>query len=221
VLLSGGLDSAVNLAMAKEKGDVLLSLTFDYNQLAREKEIAASASLCRYYGVEHMVIKLPWFSELAPSALTDKERELPHYKMVESNPRSTTSAVWVPCRNAIFVTIAAAVAESRGADTIVAGFNAEEGQIFPDNSVEFIEAANKMLRFATLKKVQVCSLTASMRKKEIVEEGVRLGVPFSLIWSCYKGGEKMCGCCESCVRCINAFKEAGFIHILKERIHGV
>lgn len=219
VLLSGGLDSAVNLAMAKEYTKVKLCVTFDYLQCAREKEIEASSALCKYYGVEHKIIRLQWFKELAPSALTGESCSIPSFD--KEKAKEGAEAVWVPCRNAVFLMISAAIAESIGAELIVTGFNAEEGEFFPDNSPEFIEAANKLLKYATLKDIKVVSYTISMKKPQIVKEGERFSVPFSLIWSCYKGEEKMCGVCQSCIRCKEAFKEAGCIHKIEERFYGV
>ncbi len=204
ILLSGGLDSVVNLAMALEQGDVLLCLTFDYGQRAAEQEIEASKKVSAHYSLTHRVMRLPWMEGLISSALMHGEERVPLLSQEELNDskktKKTAQAVWVPNRNGLFINIAASMAESLGAGLIITGFNREEGETFPDNTKAFMDAINHSLEYSTLSSVKVVSYTAEMIKKEIVEAGIRRKAPFQHVWSCYSGQAKMCGQCESCLR---------------------
>ncbi|BAF59583.1 MAG: 7-cyano-7-deazaguanine synthase QueC [Pelotomaculum sp.] len=213
VLLSGGLDSAVSLACSLQGGEVCLCLTFDYGQKAAEREKKAAAALAAHYKLRHRVIELPFLKEITSTALVSETSELPAAEEEELDEneasRSSAALVWVPNRNGVFINIAAAFAEAYRCDLVVTGFNREEAASFPDNSPEFVVAANASLSYSTLNKVRVASYTQGLNKTEIVKLGMNMGVPFDLIWSCYGGAEKMCRRCESCLRFIRAAKTAG------------
>lgn len=132
VLLSGGLDSTVNLKLASQKGDVILALTYDYGQIASHKEIKSSALICERMGVPHKLIELHFFKELSKSGII--KGEIPLLKDVKEAGSETMEKVWVPARNLVFISIAIAFAEEMQADAVVCGFNKEEAQTFPDNS---------------------------------------------------------------------------------------
>ncbi|MDN5364738.1 MAG: 7-cyano-7-deazaguanine synthase [Eubacteriales bacterium] len=201
VLLSGGLDSAVNLAWACREGEAVLALTFAYGQRAAEREKEAARRLAAYYGVPWQVVELPFLAEITRTALVNREKEVPvPAELSGEEAERTARAVWVPNRNGLFINIAAAFAESLGADAIVVGFNREEGTTFPDNTPEFMEACNRALTFSTLNRPRVVSYTVDMDKAQIGMAARRLGVPLRMIWSCYHGGEEQCGRCESCQR---------------------
>jgi 7-cyano-7-deazaguanine synthase len=212
VLLSGGLDSTVNLYAAKASGSVRLALTFDYGQKAAQKEIAAAKEITKECGVELKVIELPWFKSLGQSALNHADRQIPTGKNVAIDnvniSHATAKAVWVPNRNGLFLNIAACFAESLSAEIIVPGFNREEAVTFPDNSLDFIRSARKTFSYSTANKIDVQCYTISMGKTEIVELGKQLRVPFQKIWPCYQDLEKWCGVCESCQRSKRAFQVA-------------
>ena len=122
---------------------------------------------------------------------------------------TTAPDVWIPNRNGVFLNVAAAFAESLGADTIVTGFNAEEAAAFPDNSTQFIEACNAAFKFSTRNAVRAVSYTAEMDKARIFELALEHDVPLELVWPCYLGGESICGECESCVRFLRAALKTG------------
>ncbi|MFH0888973.1 MAG: 7-cyano-7-deazaguanine synthase QueC [Planctomycetota bacterium] len=223
VLLSGGLDSAVSLALAVKKGfRINLALTFDYGQKSAGQEIRAAGMLSRKYHIRHTVFNLKWLGKLASNPLTDKTKPVPHpskynksaSKPACAKPSAKTRSVWIPNRNALFINIAASFAEASGYQYIIAGFNKEEAVNFPDNSIQFINAINKTLHYSTLplrsrlsearKNITVISLTAKMDKKEIIKQGKKLGLPLDKLWSCYEGGKKQCGLCESCQRSSNS-----------------
>jgi 7-cyano-7-deazaguanine synthase len=211
VLLSGGLDSAVSLAYAVRDGTVVLNLTFDYGQQAARREIEAAAALSRHYGVPHRVVALPFLGEITTTALvTGEDLPEPETAALDDPAQAAVMAarVWVPNRNGIFLNVAAAFAEHLCANAVVAGFNREEAATFPDNSAGFVAAATAALRYSTLNGVRVVSYTQHLDKVEIVRLGMRLGLPFDLVWSCYRGGPEACGRCESCRRFSRALAAA-------------
>jgi 7-cyano-7-deazaguanine synthase len=197
VLLSGGLDSAVNLALASRHQPPVLALTFDYGHRAARAEIRAARDLCKMFNATHRVVPLPWLKPLTPPALVTRGARLP-------TRTGDVSAVWVPNRNGVFIAVGAAVAEAHGAGVVVAGFNAEEAASFPDNSSAFIRAANRALRFSTRRRVRLTSYTGRLDKKATVARGVAARVPFRLIYPCYAEGPRPCGQCVSCRRTYRA-----------------
>lgn len=218
-LISGGLDSTVNLALAKQKTEPVLSLTFDYGQKSARKEIQSARRIARFYKIKHKVIELPWLAKMTRSSLTSKERQIPKIdeEDLDNRPKMSEFAkmVWVPNRNAIFINVAAALAETAEATLIVTGFNREEAMHYPDNSIGFVEAINKSLKYSLGQKIKVKSYTQNLSKSEIVDLGTRLNIPFHLLWVCYNDGEKMCGYCESCLRLIRASKDTKIFPLLR------
>lgn len=213
ILLSGGLDSAANLALAHAAGDsVVLALTADYGQKAVRQEVRAARRVSEVYGVPHEVVEIPWLAQLGRSALTDGREAVPEIasSQLDSLTRiqETAKAVWVPNRNGVLLNIAAAFAESMGANRVIVGFNAEEAVTFPDNSAEFLAAASGALRYSTYGgAVKAVSYTTEWSKTQIVARLAGLTsprFPMDLIWSCYEGGEQACGRCESCQRFLRA-----------------
>jgi 7-cyano-7-deazaguanine synthase len=213
VLLSGGLDSAVNLRRAEDEVGVALAVTFDYGQRAAAREGAASALMCQQLGVRHRLISLPWLGEVCATALVNREAEVPEVtaeglEQTAIAGGETARAVWVPNRNGVFANIGAAFAEGLGAELVVAGFNAEEAATFPDNSREFVAAANRALALSTRTGVRLTSYTQEMTKSEIVRLGREIGAPIPCLWSCYLGGQEHCWGCESCARLERALRSA-------------
>jgi 7-cyano-7-deazaguanine synthase len=206
LLLSGGLDSAANLALCREYDEPTLAITARYGQRAADREIAAAKKLCHYYDVKHEVVDIAWLGRLGGSSLTSYDQAMPELKSNQLDDLSvihdTAKAVWVPNRNGVLINLAAAYAERQGARRVVVGFNREEATTFPDNSVAFLKAATASLGYSTANGVEVFSYTAEMDKTEIVARLASLAqaFPFESVWSCYHGGESPCGNCESCQR---------------------
>ena len=196
VLLSGGLDSVVSLAVTKLQYDVKLALTFDYGQKASKLEIEASRKISAYYGIENKVIKLDWLTKVTHNSLTENK------KIPESleNSQDSVKSVWVPNRNGLFLNIAGAFADGEGYDYIIIGANKEEGENFPDNTAEFIDSVNQEFKYSTLNKVQVVAPLINLDKNDIVKLALNNSVPLNLIYSCYSNDLKHCGKCESCTR---------------------
>jgi 7-cyano-7-deazaguanine synthase len=197
-----------------------LALFFDYGQRAAEAERRAGGAIAARLQIPFQEISLPWLAPLGHSALIDTDQSLPELTEEELDNVAVTmksaQTVWVPNRNGIFLNVAAAYAESLEADFVVTGFNAEEAMTFPDNSEAFVVAAGEFFRYSTLNRVQVISYTQEWNKTVIVQKGLEMDVPFDLIWSCYQTGSQHCGQCESCLRSIRAYKEAGIWERIRE-----
>ena len=214
ILLSGGLDSAANLAFTAYFDEPVLALTIDYGQRAVLPEIAASKKLAAYYGVEHQVLDLKWLGALGGSALTNSAINIPEMATAKLDDlpasKETAKQVWVPNRNGVLINVAAAIAESKKLQQVVVGFNKEEAATFPDNSSQFLGVATLSLKYSTGNGVKVACYTDMMMKTEIVQalRNLEKPFPFEMVWSCYHGGEstggKMCGKCESCQRFMRA-----------------
>lgn len=196
ILLSGGLDSLVSLGLGGY--DVSLALTFDYGQKSVKDEIEASEKICEYYGIEHKVIKLDWLKDITHTALV-ADIDLPD-KIDENSAKN----VWVPNRNGLFLNIAGSFADAENYDYIIIGANKEEAQTFPDNTKEFIERINSEFEFSTRKRPKVVAPLINYDKNDIVKLALEHDIPINLVKSCYAGGEKHCGKCESCIRLKNA-----------------
>lgn len=203
VLLSSGLDSAANLCLEDDGFKPAAALTIDYGQKGARRELERAAGLARHFGLPHETFDLRGFLKLVggKSALLGSG-PIPSPESLDDLSVTTKSAaaVWVPNRNGVMLSIAAAFAESRGLDAVAVGFNAEEAVTFPDNTVDYMSSVTASLRFSTANHVQVVSSTATLNKREIVSRLAGRDFPFELLWSCYEAGELHCGRCESCKR---------------------
>ncbi len=194
----------MSLALALNRGlRVKLALVFDYGQKAVRQEIKAGRAIARFYKVRLRIIKIKWLGEVARQSglIKGRLKKIRPGDLVDSRKMDNAAkAVWVPNRNALFINIAAAFAETLKYQYIITGFNREEARTFPDNSADFVKAINKTLRFSTMNKVEVVSYTSNLTKPQIYKQGLRLSVPLGDTWSCYRGARKPCGLCESCCR---------------------
>lgn len=213
VLLSGGLDSTLALLIARELSHPILALVFDYGQNAAKQEKSAVRKLTQLYDVPMAIMKINFLNPPGTHPLTGQPDKLPQLSLnTLDDPALTQKSahlVWVANRNGTFINIAASLAEQRGAKGIYVGFNREEAASFPDNSAAYVEAVNHALSFSTLSGVRVEAPTINMDKKAIVAELIKRDVDFSILWSCYRDGDKMCGICESCLRFRRALKANG------------
>jgi 7-cyano-7-deazaguanine synthase len=208
VLLSAGLDSVVSFKLAYDAYDEITCLTFDYAQKASRVEIEYASKICEMYQVNHQIIELPWYASFA-GALTNKTKP-PRLNYVALDDFTTTHetarAVWVPARNIVFLSVAAAFCENYDFETVVVGFNKEEAKTFPDNTADFVASFNQALKYATLNEVEVFAPLIEYEKTEIAALGLRIGAPLEWSWSCYVAEEAPCCVCESCLRRWRAFK---------------
>ncbi len=210
-ILSGGLDSGVAMSSYVENYEIY-AITFDYGQKAIEAEINASKALCDYYDISHKVIDLKWLGEISNSAL-NSSKDIP--KPRENNldnldeARESAKAVWVPGRNTVFTAIGCSFAESIGASKIIVGWDLEEANTFPDNSKEFLNRFNELIKIGSPDNIEVVAPLINLNKDEIVKLGEKNNCPMHLTYSCYEGGKIHCGKCESCMRRKRGFKNAG------------
>lgn len=207
VLFSGGLDSTTVLAMAIARGDEVYPLTISYGQRHRV-EIEKSRRTLDHYHLADRARELSLdLSFLHSSALTDRSLAVPHH------PGETIPVTYVPARNLIFLSLAAAYAEDIGAERIIIGVNAVDFSGYPDCRPAFIEAFERAVRSGTKAgdRLSVEAPLILLSKKEIVELGVRLGVDHTLTHSCYDPAPDgaACGTCDSCRLRLKGFAEAG------------
>ncbi len=220
VMLSGGLDSAVNLLFARCYGRVELAITVDYGQRSAARELAKARDLCDDTETPHLAVDARWLGGLAAGAcaLFPDGPELPRMtasEVAQAASGETAARVWVPNRNGLLAAIGACAAESRGAEQVIFGFNREEAATFADNSGLFVTAVNRALEFSTRSGVRLASFTMNMEKNEIVQAALDMDLDWNHLWSCYTGAEKMCGHCESCARLARAAAEAGIAHLVE------
>ncbi|MDR1415544.1 MAG: 7-cyano-7-deazaguanine synthase QueC [Odoribacteraceae bacterium] len=218
VLLSGGLDSATALYVAREEGfDELYALTFLYGQ-RHDRELSSARAIARAAGVkEHQVVKLP-LHQWGHSALTDADAPLPEGTI---NPDGTP-ATYVPARNLVFLAVAASYADATGIADIFIGVSQVDYSGYVDCREPFIRAMEEAINAGTElgvnggRRVRVHAPFLHASKAEEISLGRRLGVDYSLTWSCYEGGVRPCGRCDSCLLRAKAFREAGVEDIFKE-----
>jgi len=212
VLLSGGMDSATCLALAARDAKPVHALTVVYGQ-RHAREAASAKRLVRHFrAVEHRTVRLP-IQSLLPSALTDRRRPLPSRRGHPS--RGPIPATYVPARNTILLALALAFAEARRCRSIYIGANAVDYSGYPDCRPEFLTAFERLAARATRvaveegRPVHVVAPLLRKSKAGIVREGEKLGVPWGLTWSCYRGGRRPCGHCDACRLRRKGFAEAG------------
>jgi len=209
VLLSGGLDSTVTLYFARKKGYKCFCLIFDYGQ-RHKKEIKSALKISKKLKCPYQIIKikLPW----SKSALTDRKILLPIDRNIKEMKKEIPPT-YVPARNTIFLSFAVSYAESINADVIFIGANAIDYSGYPDCRPNFYKAFQKVVKLGTKKgvegkKIKIIAPLIKKSKADIVKLGKKLKVPFNLTWSCYKGGKKPCGKCDSCLLRTKGFLEA-------------
>ncbi len=211
VLLSGGLDSATVMGIAASQGFEIFALTFRYGQ-RHSRELESAAAIARYYGArEHKIFSID-LGQIGGSALTDHSVDVPLDR--NDGEMSVIPSTYVPARNTILLSVALGFAEVVDADAIFIGVNAIDYSGYPDCRPEYIAAYQKMADLATKRAVEgrtieIMAPLQLLSKGVIIEEGILLGVPYDLTWSCYSGGEKACGRCDSCVLRLRGFHEVG------------
>lgn len=215
VLFSGGLDSSVCLGMAVEKygADEVMALSINYGQ-KHDKELLAAKNVVAYYGVEYRELNLKWVFEGSDcSLLKSNDAEIPQGEYAEQlkGQEGAPVSTFVPYRNGLFLSTAAAIAVSRDCDKIYFGGHADDsaGNAYPDTSVEFFEAIAEAIRLGSGNETKLIAPFIDKSKAEIVRVGAEIGVPFELTWSCYEGNDKACGKCGTCIDRLKAFAENG------------
>ena len=210
VILSGGLDSTVCMAIAGGTGGRLVALTFDYGQRHRI-ELEHAAAVARHYTAEPLLVRLD-ASRWGGSALTDEAVPIPD--ATPDAPVGHIPVTYVPARNLIFLSIAIGVAEARDADDVYLGINALDYSGYPDCRPEFVASFAATASLATRRgtegrPIAIKTPLVELTKADIVRLGLETAAPLGLTWSCYRGGDRPCGTCDSCRLRAKGFTEAG------------
>jgi 7-cyano-7-deazaguanine synthase len=210
VLLSGGMDSCVTAAIAKQSHQLAL-LHASYGQRTEGRERRSFEEIADFYGVrERLVIRLDSLAQIGGSALTDTRITVPESGEAPRS-RAEIPITYVPFRNAHFLSAAVSWAEVLGAAAIFIGAVAEDSSGYPDCRPEYYRAFANLIREGTRPEthIEVVTPVIAMRKSEIVRRGIELGAPLGSTWSCYQSEDEACGMCDSCRLRLEAFAEAG------------
>jgi 7-cyano-7-deazaguanine synthase len=215
VLLSGGMDSCVCTAIARDKhgrGNIAL-LHAGYGQRTQERERRAFEGIADFYDVrERLVVQLDHFRAIGGSALTDQNISVPENELGAPGPGGSTIPVtYVPFRNAHFLSVAVSWAEAIGAGAIYIGAVAEDSSGYPDCRPEYYLVFQELIRVGTRPetRIEIVTPVITLKKSEIIRRGIELGAPLHLTWSCYQNEDAACGACDSCLLRLQAFAEAG------------
>lgn len=203
LILSGGMDSTTMLYDYQER--IGLAVSFDYGGNHNAKEIPFAAWHCSRLGIEHIVIPLAFMADYFKSSLLEGAGAIPEGSYDEENMKSTV----VPFRNGIMLSVAAGLAESRGFKYVMMANHGGDHTIYPDCRPEFVQAMSEAMRLGTFPGIELLAPYTHLSKADIAKRGKSLGIDYSKTWSCYKGGDKHCGRCGTCVERKEAFRDAG------------
>src|SRR5271169_2815459 len=215
VLLSGGMDSCVCGAIARERNGAsnIALLHAMYGQRAERRERQAFEEIADRYGVrQRLVVRLDHLRAIGGSALTDKAIRVPENEWeAERLEGSGIPVTYVPLRNAHFLSVGVSWAEAIGATALYIGAVAEDSSGYPDCRPEYYRVFPELIRVGTRPETQIEIVTPviTMKKSEIIRRGLELGAPLQLTWSCYQSSDEACGACDSCLLRLRAFAEAG------------
>jgi 7-cyano-7-deazaguanine synthase len=214
ILLSGGLDSSTVLYQAKADNCECYAISFDYQQRHR-RELLSAALVAQAAGVvEHQLVNFD-LRKWGGSALTDEAIDLPQARSVAQMGQDIP-VTYVPARNTIFLSFALGYAEAIAAQKIYIGVNALDYSGYPDCRPDYLQAMQEVFRLGTKQgrenqPIEIVAPLLDLKKTAIIQLGNQLGVPWKLTWSCYAGGEKACGVCDSCLLRLAAFQELGLV----------
>lgn len=215
VLLSGGMDSCVCAAMARERHGAanIALLHAGYGQRTQRRERQAFEEIADFYKVQgRLVVQLEHFRAIGGSALTDSKIAVPENHLGETDEHANSIPVtYVPFRNAHFLAVAVSWAEAMGAEAIYIGAVAEDSSGYPDCRPEYYRVFQELIRVGTRPETEIEIVTPviALKKSEIIRKGIELGAPLHLTWSCYQDDDAACGVCDSCLLRLRAFAEAG------------
>ncbi|QSZ28231.1 7-cyano-7-deazaguanine synthase QueC [Aceticella autotrophica] len=207
ILLSGGMDSTTCMSVAYKEGYDMYPISFDYNQ-RHKRELECAKNVAEFYKVkQHKIIKL---DNVGGSALTDFTIDVPDYK----GDSEKIPVTYVPARNILFLSYAVGYGEVIDAEAIFIGVSSVDYSGYPDCRPEFIEAFQKVINIGTKsgvegRPIKIITPLINLTKAETVKLAVKNQAPLHLTTTCYKGGEKACGICDSCRLRIKGFKKAG------------
>ncbi len=208
-IISGGMDSALAAQIAKEEGYEIIALHFNYGQRTEKRELEAFRKIAEHLDAsERYEIDLPFFEQIGASALTDRSIEVPTGGLGEGVP-----VTYVPFRNGIFLSIASAIAEKHGAEALFIGVVEEDSSGYPDCRESYIRKMQEAVNLGTKEEtaIEIKMPLVALKKSQIVQKAIELGVPLEYTWSCYRDEERACGVCDSCRLRLRGFEEAGAV----------
>lgn len=203
IIVSGGMDSITLLY--DHKDEIALGISFDYGSNHNAREIPFAKMHCERLGIKHITINLDFMHQYFKSSLLDGADAIPEGHYADDNMKSTV----VPFRNGIMLSIAIGIAESNNLDQVFIANHGGDHTIYPDCRPEFIKAIDSTANAGTYNNVKVIAPYTQITKSDIARIGKKLGIDYTETWSCYKGGEKHCGKCGTCVERKEALAEAG------------
>ena len=203
IIVSGGMDSITLLHDYKDR--IALGISFDYGSNHNAKEIPFAELHCKRLGIKHITIPLEFMHKYFMSSLLEGADAIPEGHYEDENMKSTV----VPFRNGIMLAIAAGIAESNGLDHVMIANHGGDHAIYPDCRPEFISAMSSATSAGSYNGVTVIAPYTSITKGDIARRGKELGIDYTETWSCYKGGDKHCGKCGTCVERKEALRDAG------------
>ena len=193
IIVSGGMDSITLLY--DKKDEIALGISFDYGSNHNAKEIPFAKMHCERLGIKHIVINLEFMHQYFKSSLLEGADAIPEGNYADENMKSTV----VPFRNCIMLSIAIGIAESNNLKKVFIANHGGDHTIYPDCRPEFIKAIDEAATTGTYVNVRIEAPYTNITKTDIARRGAELGINFAETWSCYKGGEKHCGKCGTCV----------------------
>lgn len=197
------MDSVTLLHYRKER--IALAVSFDYGSNHNVREIECARRQCENLGIEHLVISLDFMGRYFKSSLLEDADSIPEGHYADENMKSTV----VPFRNGIMLSVACGIAESRGLRHVMMANHGGDHAIYPDCRPEFVLSMSDAMRKGTYEGVDILAEFTNITKSDIARLGKKLGVDYSMTYSCYKGGAKHCGRCGTCIERKEAMREAG------------
>lgn len=203
IVVSGGMDSVTMMYEYAEQ--IALAVSFDYGSNHNAKEIECAKLHCERLGIRHLIIPLAFMGQYFKSSLLEGADAIPEGHYTAENMKSTV----VPFRNGIMLSIACGLAESNGLKKVLIANHGGDHTIYPDCRPEFINAMSSAMTLGTDTEVEIFAPYTNITKSDIARHGKALNLNYAETWSCYKGGDKHCGKCGTCVERIEALAEAG------------
>lgn len=203
IILSGGMDSVTLLY--DKKDEIAVAVTFDYGSNHNKREEEFAKYHCNELGIEHIIIPLTFIHDYFKSSLLEGASAIPDGHYEDETMKSTV----VPFRNGIMLSVACGIAESRELEKVLIANHFGDHAIYPDCRKGFIDAMSEAMKCGTYKGITIDAPYTTITKTDIAKIGKSLGIDYSKTYSCYKGGEKHCGKCGTCIERKEALRDAG------------
>ena len=203
LILSGGMDSTTLLYDMRER--IALAVSFDYGSNHNAKEIPFAKWHCKQLGIPHIVIELGFMHQYFKSSLLSGDEAIPEGHYADENMKSTV----VPFRNGIMLSVATGIAESNNLKYVMMANHGGDHTIYPDCRPEFVQAMSAATQAGTFPGIELLAPYTNITKSDIARRGKALGIDYSKTWSCYRGGDKHCGKCGTCIERQEALRDAG------------